>query len=67
MSRYVKAPMTKRAKAWIEDEVSWDDAPMIPNIEVDNHECVETGLLWADGSTIWRAPNPIGFGSDLDG
>jgi hypothetical protein len=62
MSRYVRAP--SKPRAWIEDPVSYDDAPMIPNLEVDGHECVETGLLWADGSTIMRAPNPLGFGRD---
>lgn len=41
-----------------------DDPPLIPNLTVDNHECVETGLIWKDGTPIMRAPYPIGYGRD---
>jgi hypothetical protein len=52
------------SRGWIEDPTFPEDAPMIASLEVDNHECVETGLLWGDGSAILRAPNPLGFGRD---
>lgn len=57
--RYLSKP-----RNWIEDEVAFDDSPMIPALSVDDHEAVDTGLLWADGSSIMRAPNPMGFGRD---
>jgi hypothetical protein len=42
-----------------------DDAyPMIPHLDVPEHEAVETGLVDERGEMIWRAPNPIGFGRD---
>jgi hypothetical protein len=62
MSRYVKAP--PRSRLYVEDDSFPEEGPMLPNLTVDSSECTETGLLWADGSTIWRAPNPIGFGRD---
>lgn len=54
-----------RAKAlWVEDENAWD-APVMSNIPtVCDHDAIDTGLLNADGNTIMRAPNPIGFGKD---
>jgi hypothetical protein len=55
MSRYFAKP-----KAWVADDV-WDD-PFLPDIRVSDHEATDTGLLDAEGNTIWRAPNPIGFG-----
>jgi hypothetical protein len=64
MSRYVRGPVRTVSRGWIEDPTFPEDAAMIPSLEVDGHECVETGLLWADGSTIMRAPNPLGFGRD---
>lgn len=61
MPRY----FSQRRKAiWVEDEDAWD-APVCEHIPtVSDHEPVDTGLLDADGNTIWRAPNPIGFGKD---
>lgn len=57
MSRYVRA---SKRRAWDLDE----DEPFRPSLTVDDHETVETGLLWADGEPILRTPNPIGFGRD---
>lgn len=57
MSRYFTAP--KRTRSWIADEV-WDEP--VRNIPtVSDHEATDTGLLDADGNTIWRAPEPMGF------
>ena len=64
MSRYIR--MRPQSRAWIEDETFRDERPMSHSVEVDSHEAVDTGLMWADGSTVWRAPNPIGFGKDGD-
>ena len=59
MARYFSRP-----KAWVEDEDAWD-APICDHIPtVNDHEPVDTGLLDAGGNTIWRAPNPVGFGKD---
>jgi hypothetical protein len=57
VSRYFTAPRAKRPRAeW------WDDqGPLLPNLHVPDHEAADTGLLDADGNTIWRAPNPMGF------
>ena len=47
--------------------VSWIEAidqPMIPNLTVDDHIAVDTGLVDQSGDPIMRAPNPIGFGRD---
>jgi hypothetical protein len=58
MSRYAR--VTRKPMAdWVDD-----DGPMIPSITVDDHEAVDTGLLWQDGEPIMRTPNPMGFGRD---
>ena len=41
-----------------------DDSPLCPSLYVDDNVTIDTGLLWADGETIWREPNPLGFGRD---
>ena len=59
MARYY----TRAVKAfWVEDD--FYEVSDSPSLTVDDHEPVDTGLLDADGNTIWRAPNPIGFGKD---
>jgi hypothetical protein len=62
MARYVRRPPT--ARLYVEDHIFPDESPMLPSVSVDDHEPVNTGLLWEDGSPVWRAPNPIGFGRD---
>lgn len=59
MARYFSKP-----RAWVADDLGHDDAPMIPALSVSDHEATDTGLLDADGNTVWRAANPIGFGRD---
>jgi hypothetical protein len=59
VSRYFTKPRT-----WIEDDLWDDEGPLIPSLTVSDHEPSDTGLLDANGDTIWRAPNPIGFGRD---
>lgn len=47
------------------DDEYWEDAaPLITSVEVCGHVAVDTGLLDADGNSIFRAPNPVGFGKD---
>ena len=58
MARYVR--MTQRQRAWDIDE----DEPFRPHLTVDDHEAVETGLVWSDGEPVMRTPNPMGFGRD---
>jgi hypothetical protein len=62
MARYFARPNVK--SGWIEDEVCADDSPMIPCLLVDGHEAVDTGLLDEAGNSIYRFPNPMGFGRD---
>mgnify|MGYP003432027334 FL=1 len=57
MTRYVSGP---RPRAFFYD----DDPPLVPDLTVDDHDMVDTGLLDGDGNVIWRAPNPMGFGRD---
>lgn len=64
MSRYVRQ---SRARLWVEDEMFPGEEAMRSVPTVPEHEAVETGLLWADGAPILRAPNPIGFGGLFDG
>lgn len=61
MSRYFSCP-----KAAIRPRADWydNDGPMIPHLEVDDHEPVDTGLLDVSGNCIMRSPNPMGFGRD---
>jgi len=49
---------------YVEDDTYPSEQPMIPQISVDDHEAVDTGLLDLNGDTIMRAPNPMGFGRD---
>jgi hypothetical protein len=62
MSRYFTRRMVHRPRAdWLDD-----DSPLIPSLEVDDHEAVETGIIDLEGNPILRAPNPMGFGRDED-
>lgn len=61
MSRYAKG----RIRAgWIEDDTFSPDPGPLNSLTVDDHEAVETGLIWETGEPIMRIPNPIGFGRD---
>lgn len=44
----------------------WDDQqnPLVPCLTVDGEKCVDTGLLFADGSPVMRVSDPIGFGRE---
>jgi len=57
MSRYFSRGTKPVRSDWLDDE-----RPLIPTIDVPEHEAVETGLLDEHGNAIMRAPNPIGFG-----
>lgn len=63
MSRYfVKRP---RAEGWCGDDLFDDErGGFTPSITVDEHVAIDTGIMDADGNSIWRAPNPVGFGRD---
>jgi hypothetical protein len=45
-------------------EDTWFTDPLLPNVDVPEHEASFTGLLDAKGEEIWRGPNPMGFGRD---
>lgn len=63
MTRYFsKRPSSE---GWCGDDLFDDErGGFVPSISVDEHVATDTGLLDADGNTIWRAPNPLGFGRD---
>lgn len=63
MPRYfAKRP---RSEGWAGDDLYDDERGSLqPDITVDDHVAVDTGLIDADGNSIFRAPNPIGFGRD---
>jgi hypothetical protein len=45
----------------------WDDAePHRPDLTVDDHQAVATGLFYPTGEPVMRLPNPIGFGRDSE-
>lgn len=58
MPRYVSIRRAEKASWW------FDQGPLTPSLTVDDHEPVDTGLLDADGNSIMRLPNPVGFGRD---
>jgi hypothetical protein len=61
--RYVRSakPLYVETPLWADQQ-----NPLVPQISVAEHDSVDTGLLWHDGSRIYRAPFPIGFGRDED-
>lgn len=59
MSRYFSRPFAHKLKA---DLDWWNDQPLTRDLSVSDHEAVDTGLIDSAGNTIWRAPNPMGFG-----
>lgn len=58
MSRYfTRKPRQRHPRAdWLDD-----DSPLIPEIEVSDHQPIDTGLIDQHGDQIMRGPNPIGF------
>lgn len=61
MARYTIGRARKPRADWIDD-----DGPMIPNIEVDSFEEVDTGLIALTGEPIMRVPYSIGFHAEID-
>lgn len=63
MARYFsKRP---RSEGWCGDDLFDDErGGFAPSITVDEHVATDTGLIDADGNSIMRAPNPVGFGRD---
>lgn len=61
MPRYFTQASRPRA-FYVEDEHYLPDLRHDPLPEVSDHVATDTGLLNMRGETIWRAPNPIGFG-----
>ena len=66
MSRYFTRPKSAPRATYkphiCEDE--WYTDPLVPHIDVPEHEASFTGLLDASGEEIWRGPRPVGFGRD---
>ena len=60
MPRYFARPKAIAA----EDDCVFEENSLTPDVSVDEHVAIFTGLLDAKGEEIWRAPNPVGFGRD---
>lgn len=58
MSRYFTRPKSARPTAAPEGDC---DDPLLPSLNVSDHEAVDTGLFDQRGDTIWRGPNEMGF------
>jgi len=43
---------------------NWDDDPLLPSLSVHEFLSEDTGLVDADGNSLYRFPLPIGFGRD---
>jgi len=61
MARYFVRP---RSSGWVEDEYFAPEPSQAICITVHDHDAIDTGLLDAQGDSIWRAPWPMGFGRD---
>lgn len=59
--RYVRAA---KSFAPLFVEPLWDDQALVPDVRVSEHEAVNTGLLFADGTPVMRVNDPIGFGRE---
>ncbi|SLK03888.1 hypothetical protein [Novosphingobium mathurense] len=57
--RYFTTPKAPRPRQYDDDWYPTGNAWHVPT--VCDHEATDTGLLDANGDTIWRAPNPVGF------
>lgn len=63
MSRYFTRRPT--AKGWQGDDLYDDErGGLKPDLYVSDHDATDTGLLDANGMTIFRYQNPCGFGKD---
>lgn len=62
MSRYGRPKALRPRADWFDDDSPL--SPLCPELSVDEHVAVNTGLIWADGEPIMREPNPMGFGRD---
>jgi hypothetical protein len=60
VSRYFTRPAKGYAPLQAGD--AWYSDPLLPSVDVPEHEPSFTGLLDSRGEEIWRAPNPMGFG-----
>lgn len=58
MPRYVIRPRADTECDW------WTADRIQPVPQVSDHQHVDTGLVDRNGNSIWRSPNPIGFGKD---
>ncbi len=57
MARYVIRPRATDCDWWAESRIQ-----SVPTVSESVPS--DTGLLDVKGNTIWRMPNPIGFGRD---
>jgi hypothetical protein len=60
VSRYFTRPRSAARSEWW--ETPWTDMEPARHIPtVSDHEPTDTGLLDAEGNTIWRSPETMGF------
>lgn len=54
--------MAKYVTGKIKPTMHWaDDVPLLPQLQVDGIDWVDTGLITSTGETIMRLPEPMGF------
>lgn len=58
MTRYARRVPRPRA-THLDPDSDWS---FVPYLEVDGPKWTDTGLLWPDGTEVWRGPEPLGFG-----
>lgn len=73
MPRYAKGKRPARvirSAGWEDDDYERgyyeEEEPFRPHLDVDDHEAVDTGLIWSTGEPIFRLPNGIGFNAEID-
>lgn len=61
MARYFTRRPRASTYAPLQAEDEWYNDPLLPHVNVPDHEASFTGLLDSRGEEIWREPNPMGF------
>lgn len=64
MARYAKGRVRAHHVEFWDAEEQNAFEPSRMSLTVDDHEAVDTGLIWSTGEPIMRVPSPMGFGRD---
>jgi hypothetical protein len=61
VTRYALGRARCHKPLYVETPLWPDVEPHRPDLTVDDHEAVDTGLVTRTGEIIWRLPEPMGF------